>query len=178
MRPVGKPSATQIDFAARRNVPWGISEAAFSALDINQIYQYQAFGVPGLGMRRGLEDDLVVAPYASALALLIEPRAALRNLRRLTHLGLRGPYGYYDSIDYTRQRQVEGQHGLVAYTVHGAPSRHDPAGDRQHVARRRHARPGSTPISGYERPNQSCSSAFPCRRCLSKARRATSRRSS
>jgi hypothetical protein len=57
-------------------------------LDINQIYQYQAFGVPGLGMRRGLQDDLVVAPYASALALLIEPRAALRNLRRLTHLGL------------------------------------------------------------------------------------------
>ena len=75
---------TQIDFAARRGVPWGISEAAFSALDVNQIYQYQAFGVPGLGVQRGLEDDLVVAPYASALALVIEPRAALRNLRRLT----------------------------------------------------------------------------------------------
>ena len=82
----------------------------------NRIYQYQAFGVPGLGVRRGLEDDLVVAPYASALALLVEPRAALRNLRRLTQLGLRGAYGYYDSIDYTRQRQVEGQHGIIAYT--------------------------------------------------------------
>ena len=107
---------TQIDFAARRDVPWGISEAAFSAVDVNRIYQYQAFGVPGLGVQRGLEDDLVVAPYASALALVIEPRAALRNLRRLTQLGLRGAYGYYDSIDYTRRRQAEGQHGLIAYT--------------------------------------------------------------
>jgi len=107
---------TQIDFAARRGVPWGISEAAFSALDVNQIYQYQAFGVPGLGVQRGLEDDLVVAPYASALALVIEPRAALRNLRRLTQRGLRGAYGYYDSIDYTRQRQAEGQNGVIAST--------------------------------------------------------------
>ena len=108
--------STQIDFAARRDVPWGISEAAFSALDRHRIYQYQAFGVPGLGVRRGLDDDLVVAPYASALALVIAPRAALRNLRRLTHLGLRGAYGYYDSIDYTRRRQPAGEHGLIAYT--------------------------------------------------------------
>jgi len=108
--------STQIDFAARRDVPWGISEAAYSALDMHRIYQYQAFGVPGLGVQRGLEDDLVVAPYASALALVIAPRAALRNLRRLTQLGLRGAYGYYDSIDYTRRRQTPGQRGLIAYT--------------------------------------------------------------
>lgn len=108
--------STQIDFAAWQDVPWGISEAAFSALDVNRIYQYQAFGVPGLGVQRGLEDDLVVAPYASALALVVEPRAAVRNLRRLTQRGLRGAYGYYDSIDYTRRRQTEGQRGLIAYT--------------------------------------------------------------
>ena len=65
--------STQIDFAVRRGVPWGISEAAFSALDMHRIYQYQAFGVPGLGVQRGLEDDLVVAPYATALALQFAP---------------------------------------------------------------------------------------------------------
>ena len=106
----------QIDFAARRHVPWGISEAAFSAVDAHRIYQYQAFGVPGLGVQRGLEDDLVVAPYATALALVIDPRAAVQNLRRLSQFGLRGNYGYYDSIDYTRRRQTEGQTGLIAYT--------------------------------------------------------------
>jgi len=106
----------QIDFAARRDVPWGISEAAFSALDVNRIYQYQAFGVPGLGVQRGLEDDLVVAPYASALALILEPDAVVRNLRRLAQRGLRGAYGFYDSIDYTRARQAEGRQGVIAYT--------------------------------------------------------------
>jgi len=106
----------QIDFAARRKVPWGISEAAFSAVDAHRIYQYQAFGVPGLGIQRGLEDNLVVAPYATALALVIDPRAAVQNLRCLNESGLRGNYGYYDSIDYTRRRQTEGQAGLIAYT--------------------------------------------------------------
>src|SRR5439155_15050010 len=63
----------QMEYARERGVPWGISESAYSALDIHKIYQYQAFGVPSLGLKRGLEDDLVVAPYASALALLVEP---------------------------------------------------------------------------------------------------------
>ncbi|MBI4493013.1 MAG: DUF3131 domain-containing protein, partial [Chloroflexi bacterium] len=106
----------QIDYGLQQGVPWGISESAFAAVDANQIYQYQAFGVPGLGLKRGLADDLVVAPYASALALMVDPVAALANLKRLGQLGLRGDYGYYDSIDYTWQRQPKGRHGVVVHT--------------------------------------------------------------
>jgi cyclic beta-1,2-glucan synthetase len=110
--------ACQIAYGRRRGIPWGITEAAFSALDARQIYQYRAFGVPGLGLRRGMEQDLVVAPYASALALVVDPAAAARNLRRLSRLarlGLRGGYGYYEAIDYTRQRGPEGQRGVIVY---------------------------------------------------------------
>jgi cyclic beta-1,2-glucan synthetase len=108
--------ATQIDFAARRRIPWGISESAFAALDSRHIYQYQAFGVPALGIQRGLEDNLVVAPYATALTLGIEPLAALQNLQWLTRLGLRGDYGFYDSIDFTPKRQADGPAGVIVYT--------------------------------------------------------------
>ncbi len=106
----------QIEYGTKRGVPWGISEAAYAAVDANQTYQYQAFGVPGLGLKRGLEDDLVVAPYASALALPVAPQEAVRNLRRLSRIGMRGPYGYYESIDYTPQRQPPGGGGVVVYT--------------------------------------------------------------
>ncbi|MBX6771433.1 MAG: hypothetical protein IRY83_06890, partial [Chloroflexi bacterium] len=106
----------QIVYARSRGVPWGISEAAFSALDANQVYQYQAFGVPELGLKRGLEADLVVAPYATALALQIEPSAAVRNLRRLDRLGTRGSYGFFDSIDYTPRRRPVGQTGTIVCT--------------------------------------------------------------
>ena len=106
----------QIEYGTKRGVPWGISEAAYAAVDANQTYQYQAFGVPGLGLKRGLEDDLVVAPYASALALPVAPQEAVRNLRRLSRMGMRGPYGYYKSIDYTPQRQPAGGGGVVVYT--------------------------------------------------------------
>ncbi|HEX2186552.1 MAG TPA: glucoamylase family protein, partial [Chloroflexota bacterium] len=108
--------AAQIAYARQRGVPWGISEAAFAGVDASQIYQYQAFGVPGLGLKRGLEDDLVVAPYATALALLVDPHEAARNLRRLARQGMRGPYGYYESIDFTPQRQPAGQSGVIVYT--------------------------------------------------------------
>jgi cyclic beta-1,2-glucan synthetase len=107
---------TQIDYGNRRTVPWGISEAAFSAVDANQIYQYQAFGVPELGLKRDLGLDLVVAPYATALALMVEPRAAVRNLRRLAQQGAQGAMGFYDSIDYTPRRRPEGQAGILVYT--------------------------------------------------------------
>ncbi len=111
--------ACQIDYGNRRGIPWGISEAAHSALDANKIYQYRAFGVPGLGLKRGLEEDLVVAPYASALALAVDAPAAVRNLKRLS--ALRKPsqpeaaYGYYESIDYTRQQGPEGSRGVIVY---------------------------------------------------------------
>ncbi|HLH72513.1 MAG TPA: glucoamylase family protein, partial [Chloroflexota bacterium] len=105
-----------IAYAKRRGVPWGISEAAFSAVDVNQIYQYQAFGVPDLGLKRGLGADLVVAPYATALALLIDAPKAVRNLQRLSQLGARGSYGFYDSIDFTPERRPEGKSGTVVAT--------------------------------------------------------------
>ena len=92
----------QIEYAAERGVPWGISESAYNVVDRLDNYQYKAFGVPGLGLKRGLGDELVVAPYATALATMIDPPAAVANLRRLAAEGLAGAYGYYESIDYTR----------------------------------------------------------------------------
>lgn len=109
----------QIKYARQRGIPWGISESAFSALDGRQVYQYQAFGIPALALKRGLEEDFVVAPYATALALSVEPRLAARNLSRrgpLAKAGLLGNYGFYESIDYTRQRGPRGERGLVVYT--------------------------------------------------------------
>jgi cyclic beta-1,2-glucan synthetase len=110
----------QIAYGRRKGVPWGISESAYGDLDAQQTYQYQAFGVPGLGLKRGLEDDLVVAPYATLLALAVDPRAAVRNLDRLSRLGLRGRYGLYEAIDFTRQRRHEGSPHIIvqAFMAH------------------------------------------------------------
>jgi len=91
----------QIEYAADRGVPWGISECAYNLVDRHDNYQYKAFGVPSLGLKRGLGDELVVAPYATALAAMLEPNAAARNFRRLSIAGLDGAYGFYESIDYT-----------------------------------------------------------------------------
>src|SRR5262249_27401841 len=82
-------------------VPWGISESAFHLVDRLGTYQYKAFGVPALGLKRGLTEDLVVAPYASALAAMLDPGAAAANLRRLAREGAEGAYGFYEAIDYT-----------------------------------------------------------------------------
>jgi cyclic beta-1,2-glucan synthetase len=106
----------QMDYARERNVPWGISESAYSRVDIHKIYQYHAFGVPWLGLKRGLEEDLVVAPYATALALLIEPAESILNLKRLEQLGMRGRMGFYESLDYTRQQERHGGNGVIVYT--------------------------------------------------------------
>ncbi|HEX9052216.1 MAG TPA: glucoamylase family protein, partial [Anaeromyxobacter sp.] len=97
----------QRDYGAERGVPWGISECAYDLVDHHGNYQYKAFGVPGLGMKRGLADELVVAPYATALAALVHPTAAAANLRRLAGDGLLGAYGYFDAVDYTPRRQEE-----------------------------------------------------------------------
>jgi cyclic beta-1,2-glucan synthetase len=88
-------------YGAERRVPWGVSESAFAAVDRHQTYQYKAFGVPGLGLKRGLGDELVVTPYATALAAMIDPAEAVRNFRRLAGEGMQGAYGFYESIDYT-----------------------------------------------------------------------------
>jgi cyclic beta-1,2-glucan synthetase len=97
----------QREYAAAREVPWGISESAYILVDRHDNYQYKAFGVPGLGLKRGLGDELVVAPYATALAAMLEPTQAARNLRRLAAEGLDGAYGYYEAIDYTHGKSDE-----------------------------------------------------------------------
>ena len=99
----------QIDWGKERGVPWGVSESGYHAFDVQQNYQYQAFGVPGLGLRRGLADDMVVAPYATLLALMISPQKACENLARLEKIGARGEYGFYEALDYTPSRLATGQ---------------------------------------------------------------------
>ncbi|MEO6953234.1 MAG: glucoamylase family protein [Polyangia bacterium] len=99
----------QIEYGRERRVPWGISESAYNARDLNLNYQYGPFGVPGLGIKRGLGDDLVVAPYATALALLVDPRSAVANLERLAAMGMSGELGLYESVDYTPARVPVGQ---------------------------------------------------------------------
>ncbi|WP_193335573.1 GH36-type glycosyl hydrolase domain-containing protein [Devosia beringensis] len=110
---LGESEMAAVDFqrvyARERGVPWGISESAFAATDSDGNYQYRAFGVPGLGLRRGLTEDLVVAPYASALALCCWPGAAVRNMRDMQDLGAVGIYGFHDAIDYTPSRVAEGR---------------------------------------------------------------------
>jgi cellobiose phosphorylase len=94
----------QIEYGHARNVPWGISESGYNRVDVQLNYQYRAFGVPGLGLKRGLADDLVIAPYASALALMVAPQQACENLQRLSSEGRKGAYGFYEAVDYTPMR--------------------------------------------------------------------------
>jgi len=101
----------QIDYASTHGTPWGVSESAYTATDRHGTYQYKAFGVPGLGLKRGLGEELVIAPYATALAVLIDPARSARNLRRLADAKLLGDYGFYESIDYTERT---GRGGIVA----------------------------------------------------------------
>jgi cyclic beta-1,2-glucan synthetase len=110
----------QIEYGQERGVPWGISEAAYNVRDLHLNYQYGPFGVPGLGLKRGLIEDLVVAPYASILAAEVDPVSAFANLRRLQKEGALGPYGFYESIDYTSERLPEGQKSVLirAFMTH------------------------------------------------------------
>jgi cyclic beta-1,2-glucan glucanotransferase len=108
----------QIAYAQQSSVPWGISESAFSALDRHNVYQYRAFGVPALALRRGQEQELVVAPYAAALALGVQPVVAMKNLRRLATLGnptLLSDYGYYEAIDYSRPTEPRAAAGIIIH---------------------------------------------------------------
>jgi cyclic beta-1,2-glucan synthetase len=103
----------QIRYAAGRGVPWGISESAFNARDLQFTYQYSNFGVTGLGLKRGLSEDLVIAPYATALAAMVHPVAAARNFGQLAAAGALGPYGFYEALDYTSARLPEGEKAAV-----------------------------------------------------------------
>lgn len=103
----------QINYGKQRGVPWGISESGYNTVDVRLNYQYRAFGVPGLGLKRGLAEDLVVAPYASALALMVAPEAACQNLQRLAADGVVGRFGFYEAVDYTPSRQRRGDSSVV-----------------------------------------------------------------
>ncbi len=111
---------SQIQYGRQRGVPWGISESGYNTIDVHLNYQYRAFGVPGLGLKRGLADDVVIAPYASALALMVAPEEACLNLQRLAAEGVEGPFGLYEAIDYTPSRLPRGQSSAVirSYMAH------------------------------------------------------------
>src|SRR5215831_10252922 len=100
-RPVVK---RQIEYGREHSVPWGVSEAAYNARDLQLNYQYGPFGIPGLGLKRGLSDDLVVSPYSTALAAMVNAPASLENMQRLAREGALTTYGFYEAIDYTRDR--------------------------------------------------------------------------
>jgi cellobiose phosphorylase len=99
----------QIDYGRSRHVPWGISESGYNLTDVHLNYQYRAFGVPGLGLKRGLAEDLVIAPYATVMALMVAPRAACENLERLAAEHRAGIHGFYEAVDYTPSRLPPGQ---------------------------------------------------------------------
>jgi cellobiose phosphorylase len=101
--------ARQIAYGASHSIPWGTSESGYNQMDVRMAYQYRAFGVPGLGLKRGLADDLVVAPYATALALMVAPAEACANLVRLAEEGAVGRFGFYEALDYTPQRVPSGR---------------------------------------------------------------------
>ena len=97
----------QIAYARRLGVPWGISESAFHERDLQLTFQYSTFGVPELGLKRGLGEDLVIAPYATGLASMYAARAAAANFTALEALGARGRFGFYEALDFTRERVPE-----------------------------------------------------------------------
>ncbi len=105
----------QIQYGRSKRIPWGISEAAYNARDREMTYQYTNFGVPGLGLKRGLGQNTVIAPYATVLAAQFMPREAVENLERLTAIGALGHYGFYDAVDFTPQRVPEGTDHAVVY---------------------------------------------------------------
>jgi cyclic beta-1,2-glucan synthetase len=110
----------QIEYGRRLGAPWGVSESAFNARDLEFTYQYSNFGVPGLGLKRGLADNTVIAPYATALATMVDPRAAVLNFSQLADAGLLGRYGYYEALDLTPARLPEGARQAVvrAFMAH------------------------------------------------------------
>ena len=110
----------QIDYGYERGVPWGVSESGYSVRDLEMTYQYSNFGVPGLGLRRGLADDMVITPYATGLAAMIEPTLAVRNFQALADAGADGQYGFYEALDFTVPRlPAEQTHSVVRmYMAH------------------------------------------------------------
>lgn len=111
---------SQKEYNKKLKIPWGISESAFNLKDLNNNYQYKAFGIPWLGLKRGLADEIVVASYASMMAIIDEPIEVLKNLKQLEKLGMYNKYGFYESIDYTptRLRKNETKAIVKTYMAH------------------------------------------------------------
>ncbi len=110
----------QMKYGTELGVPWGISESAYNARDLELTYQYSNFGVPGLGLKRGLSENAVIAPYATALAAMVDPEAAAQNFLRLLDAGGLGHFGWYEALDYTPARVPEGENVAIvrAYMAH------------------------------------------------------------
>lgn len=111
---------SQIEYAKKLGVPWGISESAFNLMDLNRNYQYKAFGIPWLGLKRGLEEDIVISPYSTFLSLYDATEECIHNLKRLEKEGARGKYGFYEAVDYTSSRLKKGNtHEVIrTYMAH------------------------------------------------------------
>src|SRR6185503_13773726 len=110
----------QITHCANLGVPWGISESAYNVRDLELTYQYSNFGVPGLGLKRGLSENVVVAPYATGLATMVDPLGALRNYDQLVRAGANGRYGFYEALDFTRARLADDEKFAIvrSYMAH------------------------------------------------------------
>jgi cyclic beta-1,2-glucan synthetase len=106
----------QIRNGRERGIPWGVSESAYNVRDLEFTYQYSNFGIPGLGLKRGLSEDAVIAPYATALAAMVDPTAAVENYVRLAEAGGRGTFGFYEALDYTPARLPEGEPVAIVRT--------------------------------------------------------------
>ena len=107
---------SQMEYAKKLQIPWGISEAAFNLKDLHSNYQYKAFGIPWLGLKRGLADEMVVAPYGSILAITDYPKEVYQNLKRLEEYGMYNKYGFYESIDFTPERLKKGSKSATVKT--------------------------------------------------------------
>ena len=107
---------SQREYAKKLGTAWGISEAAFNLKDLNNNYQYKAFGIPWLGLKRGLEDEMVVSTYGSVLAINDYPKEVVANLKRLESEDMLGKYGFYESIDYTPERLQKNKHSIPVKT--------------------------------------------------------------
>ncbi len=106
----------QIEYARQHDIPWGISESCYNVVDAHLTYQYKAHGVPGLGFKRGLSEDLVIAPYATVMGLMVDPEASYRNLEKMHGLGFEGKYGFFEAVDYTPGRLPRGKSHVIIQT--------------------------------------------------------------
>ena len=107
---------SQMEYAKKLNIPWGISEAAFNVKDLHSNYQYKAFGIPWLGLKRGLADEMVIATYGSVLAIIDKPQEVYSNLKMLEQYGMYDKYGFYESLDLTPSRLKRGEDSCVVAT--------------------------------------------------------------